>query len=535
MNITETPAWKALAEHAGEMKPRHLRELFASDPGRFSRFSLDVEGMLFDYSKQRIAPKTLDLLVALADAARLGTQIDALFSGAPVNRSEHRAALHMALRHLDDSPFPSSDSGFEDVMPQVRALRERMGELVRAIRDGALRGASGEPIRAVVNLGVGGSGLGPKMATQALEHLAHPGLRVFHVSNFDDADLWPVLDKLDPRSTLFIVTSKTFTTQETLTNARSARDWLLSALGAEAAMEQFVAVTGNAEAAQAFGIRPDRVYPFWEWVGGRFSLWSAVGLPIAISIGMEHFENFLAGGAAMDRHFRAAPFSANLPVLMALIGIWNTNFLGASTHLLNPYCQPLCWLPGYLQQLEMESNGKTLGDDADPVGADTAPVLWGGIGSDTQHAYFQLLHQGGRLIPCDFIACAESEAALPGHHEQLLANCLAQAEALAFGSAVLGEEEDPRKRCPGNQPSSVFLLPRLGPFQLGLLIAAYEHKVFTQGAIWGINPFDQWGVELGKKLARRLLPAIAGTEMPTGSDTSTAGLIAWLRARIHER
>ncbi len=550
MKITETASWQALAGHADTMKPRHLRELFSDDGERFSRFSLGLEGMLFDYSKQRVTRETLDLLIALANEAKLGERIGDLFSGAPVNRGENRAALHMAARHLEQTPFPSSSSTSsassassthcEDVMPQVRSARERMRQLVRAVWNDELRGYSGEPVRNIVNLGIGGSDLGPKMATLALKPFSHPGLRVFHVSNLDAADIWPVLNGLDPRATLFIVTSKTFTTQETLTNAHTARDWLLATAGDDPddvsrAMEQFIAVTGNTEAAFNFGIRPHNIYPFWEWIGGRFSLWSAAGLSFAISVGMEEFERFLAGGAAMDRHFREAPFAANLPVLMALLGIWNTDFLGAATHLVNPYCQPLYWLPDYLQQLEMESNGKALGADAAPVGAETAPVLWGGIGSNAQHAYFQLLHQGGRLIPSDFIACAESNYALPGHHDKLLANCLAQAEALAFGSSVLGEEADPLKRCPGNQPSSIFLLPRLTSFHLGLLIAAYEHKVFVQGAIWGINSFDQWGVELGKKLARRLLPAIAGKESLTGSDASTAGLIGWLHATTAKR
>jgi glucose-6-phosphate isomerase len=386
----------------------------------------------------------------------------------------------------------------------------------------------------VVNLGIGGSDLGPRMATAALSAYTHPSLQVHYVSNLDAADLAPVLEALDPRTTLFIVTSKTFATQETLTNARTARDWLLAAAGdasSDRAMaSQFVAVTANAAEALRFGIPDDNVFEFRDWVGGRFSLWSAVGLPLALAVGMEAFEQMLAGAEAMDRHFREAPVERNLPLLMALIGIWNINFLGAWNLSISPYSQSLRLLPDYLQQLDMESNGKSLAPDGTPVGVHTAPVLWGGAGSNTQHAYFQLLHQGGRLIPSDFIAFAASDYPLAGHHEKLLANCLAQGEALAFGST----NADPLRACPGNQPSSTLLLPRLTPYTLGQLLAAYEHKVCAQAAIWGINPFDQWGVELGKQLAARLLPAIE-TGVPVDTDPSTAGLMAWLQSNGNSR
>jgi glucose-6-phosphate isomerase len=413
-------------------------------------------------------------------------------------------------------------------MPGIRAGREQMRRFCEAVRGGQWRGFSGEPIRTVVNLGIGGSDLGPRMATAALSAYTHPSLRVRYISNLDAADLAPVLEEIDPRTTLFIVTSKTFTTLETLTNAHTARDWLLTAAGdaADAAMaQQFVAVTANTAEALRFGILPRNLFEFSDWVGGRFSLWSTVGLPLALAIGMDAFEQVLAGAEAMDKHFRETPVERNLPLLMALIGIWNINFLGAWNLSISPYSQSLRYLPDYLQQLDMESNGKSLTPDGEAVGVHTAPVLWGGAGSNTQHAYFQLLHQGGWLIPSDFIAFAESDYPLAGHHDKLLANCLAQAEALAFGST----HTDPLRTCPGNQPSSTLLLPRLAPYTLGQLVAAYEHKVCAQAALWGINPFDQWGVELGKKLAARLLPAIE-TAAPVDADTSTTGLLAWLHS-----
>jgi len=524
MRIIETPAWQALARHAATLRRKHLREFFADDNQRFDRFSLETDGLLLDYSKQRVDAQTMVLLGELARAADVGRWVDRMFGGEPVNCSEQRAALHPALRS-SAAEWRTADG--EDVMPGIRANREQMRHLCDAVRSGAHRGYSGEPIRAVVNLGIGGSDLGPRMATAALSAFAHPGLRVRYVSNLDGADLAPVLEDLDPRSTLFIVASKTFTTLETMSNARSARDWLLTAAGeaADVAMkQQFVAVTANAGEALRFGIGSGRLFEFRDWVGGRFSLWSPVGLPLALAIGMDAFEAMLAGAESMDRHFREAPAERNLPLLMALLGIWNINFLGAWNLSISPYSQSLRWLPEYLQQLDMESNGKSVRADGSRVGTHTAPVLWGGAGSNTQHAYFQLLHQSDWLIPSDFIACAVADYPLPGHHGKLLANCLAQAEALAFGC----DDPDPLRSCPGNQPSSMLLLPRLTPHTLGQLVAAYEHKVCAQAAIWGINPFDQWGVELGKTLAARLLPAI-DTGLPVDADSSTAGLVGWLR------
>jgi glucose-6-phosphate isomerase len=526
MSINTTPAWQALVAHAAQLKPRHLRELFSADPQRVAGLSMQIGDLLFDFSKQRVNRETIRLLSNLAEAADLTDCIDRMFSGEPINASEGRAALHSALRQPDNTPVLING---ENVMPGVRAMREKMRFFCEEVRAGHWRGYAGEPIRTVVNLGIGGSDLGPRMATTALSAFSHPALGVHYVSNLDGADIAPVLEVLDPRTTMFVVASKTFVTIETLTNARTARDWLLTHAGeaGDTAMaRQIVAVTANPAAALQFGIHPDHIFEFWDWVGGRFSLWSAVGLPLALAIGMDNFEQLLKGAHDLDEHFRTAPPEKNLPMLMALLGIWNINFLGAGNLSISPYSQSLHFLPQYLQQLEMESNGKNVSQDGKTIAYATAPIIWGDAGSNTQHAYFQLLHQGGRLIPSDFHAFAESDYPLPGHHERLLANCFAQAEALAFGNP---DEVSPLKRCLGNQPSSTFVMPRLDPYHLGLLIAAYEHKTFVQGMVWGINPFDQWGVELGKKLALRLLPAVEGGPLPDGCDASTAGLIAHCR------
>jgi glucose-6-phosphate isomerase len=526
MSINTTPAWQALVAHAAKIKPLHLRELFAADQQRFYNFSLRLGDILFDYSKQRLSSETIRLLGDLAQAADLPACIERMYSGEPINASEGRAALHVALRQYDDVPMFVNG---ENVMPGVRAMRDKMRFFCDEVRAGHWRGYAGEPIRTVVNLGIGGSDLGPRMATTALSAFSHPALAVHYVSNLDGADIAPVLELLDPRTTMFVIASKTFSTIETLTNARTARNWLLTHAGdaSDSAMaRQIVAVTANPEAAMQFGIRPDYIFEFWDWVGGRFSLWSAVGLPLALAIGMDNFERLLAGARDVDEHFRNAPPEKNLPILMALIGIWNINFLSAGNLSISPYSQSLHFLPQYLQQLEMESNGKNVAQNGESLGYATAPIIWGDAGSNTQHAYFQLLHQGGRLIPSDFHAFAESDYPLPGHHERLLANCFAQAEALAFGNP---DATSALKLCPGNQPSTTFVLPRLDPYHLGMLVAAYEHKTFVQGMIWGINPFDQWGVELGKKLAARLLPAVEGAAPPAGCDSSTAGLIAHCR------
>ena len=539
-DITQTPAWSQLHEASARLAHTHLRELFAADPQRFQHFSRQTSDLLLDFSKQRLDQDVLNHLVALAEAANVAGWRERLFAGEQINVSEERAVLHPALRHLDDGAFPSAEY---DVMPEVRQVRQQMAAIVEQLRSGQWKGYTGDTIRHVVNIGIGGSDLGPKMATRALSAFAHPGLHVHYVSNLDGAHLAPLLETLDPRTTLFIIASKTFTTQETMINAASARNWMLAHTGSEEALaKHFIAVSAHPERAAEFGIPPAQVLPMWDWVGGRYSLWSAVGLPLAISIGMSGFERLLAGAQAMDQHFCDTPLKDNLPVLLALLGIWNTNFLGAHTSAIVPYNESLRHLPGYLQQLEMESNGKTVNRDGQPLTCPANPIVWGEIGANGQHAFFQLLHQGGWLVPCDFIATALSDYPLPGHQAPLLANCFAQSAALAFGkteaearseleaaglSAIQRDALLPHKVFAGNQPSTTLLLPRLDPYHLGLLLALYEHKVFVQGVIWGINSFDQWGVELGKQLASRVLPVLNGEAPKDDLDASTRGLIDW--------
>jgi len=543
-DITRTAPWQALQAHREAIGSKHLRELFAQAPDRFESLSFRLGDFLADFSKQRITPETLKLLTDLARAADVEGWRDRMFAGEPINVSEGRAVLHPALRYLGTGPFPGAGN---DVMPEVRAVRAQMREFSERVRSGLWRGYSGEAIRHVVNLGIGGSDLGPKMAARALSAYDHPGLHVHFVSNLDGAQLAPLLETLDPRATLFIIASKTFTTQETLRNALTARDWLLAAAGPEneaaALARHFVAVTAAPAEAGLFGLAHDNIFTMWDWVGGRYSLWSAVGLALSLSIGMTQFERLLAGAQALDKHFLESPLERNLPALMGLLGVWNTNFLGAETLAILPYNESLRSLPGYLQQLEMESNGKMVNRNGRPLGCRPNPIVWGEIGINGQHAFFQLLHQGGWLIPSDFIVAATSDYPLPGHNGPLLANCLAQSAALAFGRTEAEARAElelegcspdgveallPYKVFAGNQPSTTLLLPRLDPYHLGMLIALYEHKVFVQGIIWGINSFDQWGVELGKKLAGRLLPALEGNP-DEGLDASTAGLIAYCR------
>jgi glucose-6-phosphate isomerase len=544
MPNTNAPAWKALAAHRDQSAGAHLRDLFAADPDRFSRLSVGLEGLLVDFSKQRIDHTTLQLLLDLAETAGLANWRDRLFSGDKINFSEKRAVLHPALRNLKLGAFPSAE---EDVMPDVRAVRAQMRTFSEKVRGGLWRGFSGEAIRDVVNIGIGGSDLGPKMVVRSLSAYQRAGMRLHFVSNVDSAHMAKLFEMLDPRTTLFVVASKTFSTQETMLNAHTAREWLCAAAGEDCARAlplHFVAVTSDVARAAAFGLPEANVFKIWDWVGGRYSLWSAVGLPIALAIGMNGFERLLAGAQAMDTHFREAPFGKNLPVLMALIGIWNTNFLGASTSAVLPYHESLRFLPSFLQQLEMESNGKTVGRDGQPLSCQANPIVWGEIGSNGQHAFFQLLHQGGWLVPSDFIASAQSDFPLPGHQAPLMANFLAQSAALAFGKTeqearaeleaakVPPEQIEsllPHKVFAGNQPSTTIILPRLDPYHLGMLLALYEHKVFVQGVIWGINSFDQWGVELGKQLAGRLLPALKGETSTEGLDQSTKALIDWCR------
>ena len=536
-------AWATLEQHRDCVAPLHLRDLFAGDPDRFHRFTLRHEDLLYDYAKQRVTTETMALLHELARAADLAGWIDRMFSGEHINPTEDRAAFHVALRSRSTAPMRVDG---RDVMPDVRAVLERMRAFADRVRAGEWAGATGRPVRAVVNIGIGGSDLGPVMADQALIHWRHPGIDIRYVSNIEGADLTGALRDLDPATTLFIVASKTFTTQETMTNATSARAWLVGTLGEAAVSRHFVAVSTNLQAVAAFGIEAENAFGFWDWVGGRYSLWSAIGLPVMIGIGPEAFDRLLDGAHAIDRHFRDAPLDANLPVAMALIGIWNTNFLGARTHAVLPYDQGLRRFPAYLQQLEMESNGKSVDRDGRPVRHATSPVVFGEPGTNGQHAFVQLFHQGTDPVPTDFLAPVEPNHDLTDHHDILLANMVAQAQALAIGedepearAAMIAAGIDratadrlaPHRTFPGNRPSSTFLFRRLDPFTLGRLVALYEHKVFVQGVIWGVNPFDQWGVELGKTLARKVLPELSLDALPAeGQDASTAGLIAYIKA-----
>lgn len=526
--ITESPAWRELERHRDALAARSLKELFASDPGRFADLSFVADQLLVDFSKQRVTSETISLLCRLGEAAKLSEWRDRMFRGDPINLSEGRAALHVALRAAAGDSRAQVDGS--PVADTVSHERGRMLAFASEVRDGRHLGFAGTPIRHVVNLGIGGSDLGPRMACAALNSLAHPALSVDFVANVDGADLASVLERLDPRATLFIVASKTFTTIETLTNAHSARRWLCDAAGDArdlATSRHFVGVTANAQGAREFGVPDEQIFAFADWVGGRFSVWSPIGLPVALAIGADQFEAFLAGAQAIDQHFLETPLDRNVPVLMALIGIWNRNFLGAPALSIAPYSHALRLFPAYLQQLEMESNGKSVDRDGEPLAHQTAPVVFGDAGTNAQHAYFQWLHQGPHPTAADFIAVARSESPLPGHHAQILANCLAQSAALAFGDDADG---DPRRACPGNQPSSTLLLPRLDARQLGALMALYEHKTFVQGVVWGINPFDQWGVELGKRLARKLVPAFIDDSEAVEGDSSTVGLATHLRA-----
>jgi glucose-6-phosphate isomerase len=544
MTITATPAWAAINAHHQASSDTRLRDMFASDPQRVESLSLSFDGILYDFSKQRLSTETLELLVALARQAQLTEWTERMFAGERINLSEKRSVLHVALRR-SAGPFPSSQF---DVMPDIVATRQKMAEFAVRLRDGKCLGHQGMPIRDVVNIGIGGSDLGPKMMGEALRSISHPVLGVHYVSNLDGAQLAPLLQTLDPRTTLFIVVSKTFTTQETMLNANTAREWLRANLGDDLVSENhFAAVSSRPERAVDFGVSSDRVFPIWDWVGGRYSLWSAVGLALMISIGPRAFDEMLRGAERMDEHFRTTPFERNLPVIMALIGIWNTNFLGAQTNAVLPYNESLKYFPSFLQQLEMESNGKSVSTGGEALGYATSPIVWGELGNNGQHAFFQLLHQGGGLVPCDFIAAVRSDYPLPAHQEALLANCFAQSAALAFGrneDEVRASMESesispqaiadllPHRTFAGNQPSSTLLLTSLNPGTLGSLIALYEHKVFVQGIIWGINSFDQWGVELGKAMANRVLPALYDPALAETLDASTQGLLSFTRKHL---
>ena len=530
------PQWQHVAAHAAAMGGTHLRDLFAADAGRGERLVLDTCGLHVDYSKQRITGETLPLLLKLAEACGLRQRIDAMFSGEKINTTEHRAVLHVALRAPQGEKILCDG---HDVVPDVHEVLGRMAAFCRQIRSGTWKGYTGRPIRAVVNVGIGGSDLGPVMAYEALRHVADRQLTFRFISNVDGTDFVEATRDLDPAETLFVISSKTFTTLETLTNAHSAREWLLAKLGDPAAVARhFVAVSTNAAEVSAFGIDTANMFGFWDWVGGRYSMDSAIGLATMLAIGPELFEEMLAGFHAIDEHFRTTPFERNLPVLHGLLAVWNTTFLGAHTIAVLPYDQYLKRFPAYLQQLTMESNGKRVTLDGRVIDDyQTGPIFWGEPGTNGQHSFYQLIHQGTRMIPCDFIGFAQSANPLGRHHDLLMANVFAQAEALAFGKTAdmvraegVPESLVPHKTFPGNRPSTTILAERLTPRTLGSLVALYEHSVFTQGCLWGINSFDQWGVELGKVLAKRIVPELESATEPTlEHDSSTNALIRWYR------
>ena len=528
--LTDLPAWQQLEHHAATVRSTHLRDLFAADPDRGARMVIDDLGLYFDYAKHRVTDESLRLLVNLAEACDLRERIDAMFHGDKINVTENRAVLHVALRAPRDAHIYVDG---EDVVPQVHAVIDQMSAFAERVRSGAWRGFTGQRIRTVVNIGIGGSDLGPVMAYEALRHYSDRNLSFRFVSNVDGTDFAEAVQDLDPAETLFIVASKTFTTQETMTNAHTARRWLLDALGNDQAVaNHFVAVSTNAAEVAKFGIDTANMFGFWDWVGGRYSMDSAIGLSTMIAIGPENFRAMLAGFHAMDEHFRTAPFERNMPVIMGLLGIWYNNFFGAESIAVLPYDQYLKRFPAYLQQLTMESNGKYITLDGVPVDYQTGPIYWGEPGTNGQHSFYQLLHQGTKLVPCDFIGFSQSLNPLGDHHDLLMSNVFAQGEALAFGKTAEQVRAEgtpewlvPHRTFEGNRPSTTILAERLTPEMLGKLVALYEHSVFTQGIIWEIDSFDQWGVELGKVLAKKIIGELGDAEPELHHDSSTNALI----------
>ena len=535
------PAWQALQNNFEQTKNQQMRDMFTQDPERAERYWLNVGGINVDFSKNRINDEILANLVELAKQACLPERMKQMFNGEKINKTENRAVLHIALRNRTNSPIEVDG---EDVMPQVNSVLRRMGDFSHAVRSGEWVGYTNQVITDVVNIGIGGSDLGPLMMCTALKDFGHPRLNMHFVSNVDGAQLRDTLAKVHPETTLFIIASKTFTTQETITNANTAREWFLREGSEKDIAKHFVAVSTNKKAVAEFGIDTNNMFEFWDWVGGRYSLWSAIGLPIMLYLGEENFVEMLNGAHLMDQHFINTPLEKNLPVLLGLIGVWYINFYGGGSHVIAPYDQHLHRLPKFIQQLDMESNGKQVQMDGTPVPTETGPIIWGETGINGQHAFFQLLHQGTHITPIDLIASLEKRSNLPGHHEILLSNVFAQAEAFMRGKTpeearaelqAQGMPEDkidalvPHKTFSGNRPTNLILMDKVNPRNMGSLIAMYEHKVFTQGVIWGINSFDQWGVELGKQLAKTILAELTGAIDPQKHDSSTSHLIKLYR------
>ena len=537
-DLTGLKSWKKLAAHAEAMKQIHMRDLFAADPDRFETFSVHFNDILVDYSKNIIIEDTMNMLMDLARDCDVSGWTERMFKGGKINTTEDRAVLHTALRNRSNIPVIVDG---QDVMPDVNRVLEQMRQFTEAVRSGAWLGSTGKPITDIVNIGIGGSDLGPMMVTEALTPFGRDMLHMHFVSNIDGTHMVETLRHLHRETTLFVIVSKTFTTQETITNARTARDWFLTRGGSKAAVaKHFVAVSTNARAVAAFGIDPANMFEFWDWVGGRYSLWSSVGLSIALSIGMDNFDKLLAGAHEMDEHFRTTPLEENIPVILAVLGVWYNNFFDADSQALLPYDQYMHRFPAYFQQGDMESNGKRVQRDGQPVNYSTGPIIWGEPGTNGQHAFYQLIHQGTRLVPCDFLAPVETNNPVGCHHPMLLSNFFAQTEALMLGKnadevraelmleGLSGEALEalvPHKVFPGNRPTNSILFQKLTPHALGSLIAMYEHKIFVQSVIWDINAYDQWGVELGKQLARKILPELGNYDHVKDHDSSTNGLI----------
>ncbi|MFC1536921.1 glucose-6-phosphate isomerase [Pseudomonadota bacterium] len=542
--LTQSPAWKALSEHYESISKCHMRELFRDDSDRFDRFSFKFKDILLDYSKNLCSEETIRLLIELANQAGLRGAIDSMFNGEKINNTEDRAVLHTALRNRSNRPVMVDG---EDVMPGVNSVLARMREFTDKVRDGQWLGSTEKPITDIVNIGIGGSDLGPVMVCDALKPFAKEGLNVHFVSNVDGTQIVETLKGLSRETTLFVIVSKTFTTQETIANAKTARDWFLTRGGSKAAVaKHFVAVSTNAKAVQNFGIDADHMFEFWDWVGGRYSLWCAVGLSIALYVGMDNFEKLLSGAHDMDEHFRTAPFEENMPVILGLLGVWYNNFFGADSHAILPYDQYMHRFPAYFQQGDMESNGKRVTRDGEAVDYSTGPIIWGEPGTNGQHAFYQLIHQGTKLVPTDFLAPIDTKNPIGQHHTLLLSNFFAQTEALMLGKTedevrseleaegVTGEALEaaiPHRVFPGNRPSNSLLFQKLLPETLGSLVAMYEHKIYVQSVIWNLNAFDQWGVELGKQLARKILPELMLDDEVTSHDSSTNGLINEYKSR----